>query len=70
MSKSINTVYQPNQAHWPDALASFEAFTSIEEGRKYYPEVPVDCWDAMNESDIEDPTVIGETETMVESPRG
>lgn len=51
------TVYQPNAAHWPDGLASFEAFATIREGRRHYPEILEDQWVAVPESDIEDPTV-------------
>jgi len=66
--QTANTVYQPDQAYWPDDLPSFEAFTSIEEGRKHYPEVSAQFWVAMKESDIENPTIIGDTEPMAEVP--
>ena len=59
IEQSADMVYQPQMAHWPDTLASFEAFTSIEEGRKHYPEVPAQFWEPVKLSDIEDPTIFG-----------
>ena len=50
-------VFQPDVAHWPDNLCSFEAFASIEVGRKHYPEVPEDNWVAIDEAAIQDAEV-------------
>lgn len=50
-------VYQPNEANWPDGLASFEAFASIEGGRKHYPEIAASQWSAIPESHIEDAAI-------------
>lgn len=54
---AARTVYQPSAAHWPDELASFEAFATIQEGRRHYPGISEDQWVAVPESDIEDPTI-------------
>ena len=45
--------YQPNMDCFPDDLASFEAYSSIEKGREDYPDIAVENWDEYEDDDIE-----------------
>lgn len=50
--------YQPNINVFPDDMASFEVYLSLEKGMKDYPDIPREQWDEYSGGDIEEPTFL------------
>jgi hypothetical protein len=63
--ESDRIVFQPCYASWPDSLASFEAFSSVDEGRKFYPGLRESEWVEVRASDIEGVSILDEQSVYV-----